>query len=133
VTLEHSQPFADQLREKIVMHGLQGFVDLRVAPLDKYQLGEETFEWFARSTISDIANIQILVIDGPPGRLAPLARYPAIPLLMDRLSEGARVFLDDAVRPAEIAIMKRWLAENQCLRESSRIGRNTMEFRVLKP
>ena len=50
-------------------------------------------------------------IDGPPEPVGPLARYPAGPNLFPRLSAGATVFLDDAVREDEKRIADRWMKE----------------------
>ncbi|MES9855801.1 MAG: hypothetical protein ABW166_04240 [Sedimenticola sp.] len=41
----------------------------------------------------------MLVIDGPSGFIQKHSRYPALPLLFDKLSNNGMVFLDDAARP----------------------------------
>ncbi len=53
----------------------------------------------------------MLVIDGPPEAVGPLARYPAGPSLFPSLSVGATVFLDDAARDDEKRIIERWQRE----------------------
>jgi hypothetical protein len=40
-----------------------------------------------------------------------LARYPALPMFFERLSESAIVLVDDASRPDEQEMIKRWLKE----------------------
>jgi hypothetical protein len=50
----------------------------------------------------------MLVIDGPSGFIQKNSRYPALPLLYSRLSDGCRVFLDDAARPEEQEIVSLW-------------------------
>jgi hypothetical protein len=52
----------------------------------------------------------MLVIDGPPGFIQHHSRYPALPLLSERLADGCVIFLDDAARADEQAIVRRWLA-----------------------
>jgi predicted O-methyltransferase YrrM len=132
ITLEHSVAYAEPLREQLKRHDLETLVDFRVAPLENHVFGSESYEWYASSTISDIEGVQLLIIDGPPGTLAPMARYPAIPLLLPRLADSALVIFDDAERAGEIAIRKRWFEENVGLQEPRSIGRNTVEFRVVK-
>ena len=53
----------------------------------------------------------MLVIDGPPQAAGTQARYPAGPLLFPRLAPGAAVYLDDAARSDEQAILRRWRSE----------------------
>ena len=38
----------------------------------------------------------------------PIARYPAVPVLLDRLSSTAAVVLDDMVRQDEQEVVRRW-------------------------
>ena len=52
----------------------------------------------------------LLVVDGPPGTVRPMARYPALPVLLNRLAADATVVMDDARRPDEQAIAERWAA-----------------------
>ena len=54
----------------------------------------------------------MLVIDGPPGFLQKHSRYPALPMLNERLAEYCAVFLDDAAREDEQELVRRWLKEN---------------------
>ena len=54
----------------------------------------------------------MLVIDGPPGFIQKNARYPALPLLFDKLSEDCVIFLDDAARHDEKEIVDLWLNEH---------------------
>jgi len=56
-------------------------------------------------------NIDLLVIDGPPGFLQKNARYPALPMLIDMLAASCTVFLDDAARQDERDIVKQWLEQ----------------------
>ena len=45
--------------------------------------------------------IDLLLVDGPPDLFGPGVRWPAVPLLRDRLGPGAAVLMDDGDRPAE--------------------------------
>ena len=57
--------------------------------------------------------IDLLVVDGPPAFAVGFAhaRYPALPVLRDRLAPGATVVLDDVERPGEQEVLRRWEGE----------------------
>ncbi len=57
----------------------------------------------------------MLVIDGPPGNLGSLARYPAGPLLMSKLNNPFTCFVDDANRTDELEIVNKWASEMPAL------------------
>jgi len=69
--------------------------------------------WYGGLTekLSD-QKIDLLIIDGPPGALQPMSRYPALPLLLPYMSEDCTIVLDDAGRDEEQEIAKRWIQEN---------------------
>ncbi len=62
-------------------------------------------KWYALSDLPDV--IDLLIIDGPPWTVHPLVRGGA-EVLFDRLSPGAIVLLDDASRPGERVVARRW-------------------------
>ena len=53
------------------------------------------------------AEIDLLVIDGPPWALNPFIRGRA-EVLFDRIRPGGMVLLDDAARPGERVVAMRW-------------------------
>jgi predicted O-methyltransferase YrrM len=53
------------------------------------------------------AEIDLLVIDGPPWTLNPFVRGRA-EVLFDRIVPGGMVLLDDAARPGERVVAQRW-------------------------
>lgn len=67
--------------------------------------------------------IDLLVVDGPPEQTAPLAREPALPRLLPRMATRWTVLLDDADRPDETEIVRRWLT----LAPRSRLSRPPAE------
>lgn len=117
VALEHDPEFAEETHRRIRDHRLEDYVEVRHAPLVDIDLEGESWRWYAPSAWSTLSEIDLLVIDGPPARTQPLARYPALPLFRERLSSGAHILLDDAKRPDEQQAMERWLTS---FRELSR-------------
>ena len=118
VSLEHLPDFADRTRILVDIHGLDKLVEVRDAPLRPIQLGETTSPWYALDTLVDLPEIDLLFVDGPPGTAGPVARYPALPVLSDRLADGAIVVLDDFRRADETTIVERWCAEIPGLAQS---------------
>lgn len=110
-SLEHDAHFARQTRLQLRRHGLDDWAEVLDAPLRAHQIGGESWPWYAHEVLPADLEIGMLAIDGPPMATRPLARYPAGPALFGRLAPGASVFLDDAARPDEQAILRRWQAE----------------------
>lgn len=50
-----------------------------------------------------------MVVDGPPESSSTLARFPALPRLIQRLAKNYIGMLDDADRPSELEIVSRWM------------------------
>lgn len=114
IGLEHHAAFATSAQENLRLHG---FVDAcaRIihAPLQVQPIGEESWQWYTPSALDAMASIDLLVIDGPPQLGNPLsfARYPALPLLKDKLHPGSLILLDDTERHDEAIIVERYLSE----------------------
>ena len=113
-SLEHSPEHARATRAELEKHGVSAFATVLDAPLEAHTIDGKQWTWYATRGLPAGA-IDMLVIDGPPRRTGPLARWPAGPLLFPRLSPGAIVLLDDAARPDEQEIVRRWRAEHPAL------------------
>jgi predicted O-methyltransferase YrrM len=113
VSLESSSEYADETRGRLEELGLAHRAAVLTAPLvDLDMPGRATQPWFDRSVLSDdVTGVDLLFVDGPVADVAPEARYPALPVLADRLSDDALVLLDDASRPDERHITELWCAE----------------------
>lgn len=108
-SLENGAGFAARTRAELERLGLSGHATVLDAPLTGYRLEAGDFQWYELSGLTP-GTIDLLVIDGPPGFLQPLSRYPALPLLHPRLAAAATVYLDDAARPDEQRILALWQA-----------------------
>jgi predicted O-methyltransferase YrrM len=78
--------------------------DLRATPLVPSP-GDWPGIWYDHGPLP--ARIDLLVIDGPPWTIHPFVRGAA-ESLFDRLPVGGTVLLDDAARPGERVIARRW-------------------------
>jgi methyltransferase family protein len=112
VTFEHDEEFASQT-DSLARHcGCANRVEIVVGPLRPHRLGGQEVLWYSGLEALDGQEpVEILVVDGPPGTTAPLARYPALPLLFPFLAPGASVFLHDGKRAAERETARRWGVE----------------------
>lgn len=108
VSLDHEQRFVDQTRTLLDEHGLGGRVTLLHAPLQLVQIDGRGYRWYAQPPELP-ESIDMLIVDGPPGELQKLSRYPAMPRLISNLDRNALVIVDDARRRDERAMVKRWL------------------------
>lgn len=115
VSLEHDQDFATKTRQLLVDHGVDDIVDVRYAPLVEQQIGDDTYLWYETDQWISLTGIELLLIDGPPASTGEFARYPAVPLLIDRVSPEVTILLDDLVRSEEKQTLERWLNENPTL------------------
>ncbi|NKX93598.1 class I SAM-dependent methyltransferase [Sanguibacter hominis ATCC BAA-789] len=106
ISLEHDPRFGNQTRQELRRLGLDDLVDLRIAPLAPFSDGEDM--WYSTQTLTDIPELDIVLVDGPPGDAQPMSRQPAFPLLARHLRDGSLIVLDDTDRPDEQAVVKSW-------------------------
>lgn len=107
-SLEHEPHFAQQTRQLLRAHGLDGWATIVDAPLVDLQGG--SMRWYSLAALPpELSPAALLVVDGPPGAGGPLARLPALERLAAHLAPAAVVLLDDADRPDEREVVDRWL------------------------
>jgi len=107
-SLENGEEYANQSRDNLKMFSLDPFATILHSPLDKVSIDESSYDWYKLTDLPDV-KIDMLVIDGPPGFIQRHSRFPALPLLFDRLAEKSIVFLDDAARAEEKQLVSMWL------------------------
>ncbi len=78
-------------------------------------------KWYHLRDVPD--TIDLLIIDGPPWAIHPFVRGAA-EVLFDRLAPGGVVLLDDASRPGERVVARRW-SENWPDMHFERMGGST--------
>lgn len=108
IALEHLVEYLERTEQALQQHGLSEIAEVRLAPLEKIDIDGMEYMWYAVSSIADLNSIDVLLVDGPPGGTGDWARYPAYPLLRERLSTGAVIAFDDARRSDEKAIVDAW-------------------------
>jgi len=115
LSLENGPEYAQATRDALRQYRLDDWAEVIDAPLIDTPLADQAFQWYDLQQLPAL-QVDMLVIDGPPGFLQPRSRYPALPLLYTRLGKGCRVFLDDAAREDERLLVAQWLAQYPTLR-----------------
>ncbi|WP_194765114.1 class I SAM-dependent methyltransferase [Microbacterium sp. UFMG61] len=109
VAIDHSELFAAKTQMHLEDTGVSAAADVVLAPLRAVEIDGKPFDWYATDWIAGVSNIALLVVDGPPAGKDPGARYPALPLLVDRLADNATIIVDDIDRPGESDMLAKWL------------------------
>ncbi len=112
ISLDHDDAYGKVTSERLLDHGLQAFGQVIHAPLKDVTIQGDGFPWYDLDQLTLEGTIDLLVVDGPPESTRSWARYPAFPLLVDRLSDEAWILVDDAGRPDERASVESWVRES---------------------
>jgi predicted O-methyltransferase YrrM len=111
ISIDHEAEFARRTRTLLTAHGLDHVAEVRDTPLRPVDVEGTEFSWYDVDGLADVDGVDLMLVDGPPGGVGPLARYPALHVLCGKLSATATVVLDDANRPDEKDVLARWQAE----------------------
>ena len=98
---QHAE-FVEKTSRWLSDHGLA--VDMRTAPL-AVAPDEWSSTWYQLYDVPE--QIDLLVIDGPHWALNPFGRGRA-EILFNRIPRGGMILLDDAARPGERVVARRW-------------------------
>ncbi len=109
ISVDHDDKFLTETEFEIQSHKLTDLTRDLHCPLTEVTVGTNTYLWYDLSLLGEIPTIDLLIVDGPPGRTQKHSRYPALPLLYDKLAEDAVVLLDDGNRKDEQEIVTLWL------------------------
>jgi predicted O-methyltransferase YrrM len=120
ISVEHDAAHARQTREMLEQADLSDRVELIHAPLVEVTVNGRSFQWYDLSRRLETLGekIDFLFVDGPPGKMQSLSRYPALPILMLHLSPRALVFVDDGAREDERKMVAMWRAADSFAFES---------------
>ena len=117
VTFEHNKKYYKKTGAELEANKLSYLVDLVHAPLIEMKIENEDYLYYScENKLSQLAAIYaertariLVLIDGPPGATGPLARLPAVPLLLNYLGKHQLdIVLDDYNREEEKETVKRW-------------------------
>jgi len=113
-SLENGPEYASKTRSYFDRYGLDDYATVIDAPLEKVEVNGTEYLWYGTGELINglvDQGINMLVIDGPPGFIQNNSRYPALPILFNKLADGCTLFLDDAARDDEQELVESWLSE----------------------
>lgn len=132
--LEHDPEYAARTQALLQEHGVVDYATVLHAPLAACALDGHTTEWYGIEALDLPTGVDLLLVDGPPESTGPEARYPAVPMLADRLATGAMIVLDDGYRPAERRIAERWAERDDIVsKKALRFERTPIAFEFRRP
>jgi hypothetical protein len=108
VALEHDPDWAETTRRLLARHGVAEYAEVRDAPLGPTSLPDHHTPWYDESALADLSEVGLVLVDGPPEGTGPRARYPMVPLLLDRLARRCTILVDDTARPGDADVVDRW-------------------------
>ncbi|MGB3404537.1 MAG: glycosyltransferase [Microcoleaceae cyanobacterium] len=108
-SLDHDHKYSQLSANLVASHRLEEYCQIYHAPLIETQIEDNSYKFYSLDKIEDIAKADMLIIDGPPASTNFLARFPAVPLLYDKLSDGCVIILDDGNRQDEKIAVDKWL------------------------
>jgi predicted O-methyltransferase YrrM len=106
MSFDSAEPFAAGTRAMLARQGLEA--EIRAAPLVPAPVGWKGL-WYGHGTLPD--TIDMLIVDGPPWATHPMGRGSAASVF-SRIAPGGIVILDDAARPGERLVARRWRREH---------------------
>lgn len=117
-SFDHDQIYATKALELLKREGLDHRVDLRVSTLEPWKdeslmlnvsnISHKEILWYSTTLMEDISNIDLVFVDGPSNQSSYFTRYPALPVLNQKLSPIAQIWMDDANRSVEMEILNMW-------------------------
>ena len=104
-SLEDSLEWKTRVARVLEHNGLTR-VRICLVPLTEYA----DFAWYEPALAQMPNEFSLVVCDGPPGSTKG-GRYGLLPVMGNRLPRGSTILLDDASRPGEMEVIKRWQQE----------------------
>lgn len=128
LSIDHLAEYAEETRRMLAFRGLEDVARVELRPLEPFEhgsleperqprkgnpekKGKELRLWYETGFLDSVrpGSVDLLLVDGPPHDTCALARWPAFPVLRDKLSSDSTVILDDVAREDEAEIIRLWL------------------------
>lgn len=117
ISFEHRKEQAAKIEQSLTAAGLQHVVELVHTPLVDYQHQDQSFlHYGCEKTLERLANLYegriakfLVLVNGPPSKTGPMARFPALPKLLNTLGTHTMdVVLGDSLGDDANTITERW-------------------------
>lgn len=110
ISIDHLEEYLESTKKEVERHGFSDMVECRLAPLETIKVDGTEYSWYSRAELSDLSEIDLLFIDGPPEYTGPNARRPAMHIMASKLNMNAVVILDDTHRESEQETIRDWIS-----------------------
>lgn len=108
ISLDHDSIYAQKTRDQLKNHNIHSLAKVKNCPLVPYEIENATWSWYDLKDLTPTGGIDMLLVDGPPVKTNKNARFPALPLLVDKLNDHATIIVHDAYRASEREILSKW-------------------------
>ena len=110
ISVEHDHEHRLRTEQFLKQTDLTEWVELIEVPLVEQVFGAMRLNWYdLKPVLSGLREkIDFLFVDGPPGKLQPFSRYPALPVLLPHLAPDAHILVDDGLRDNETKMIELW-------------------------
>lgn len=108
ISIDHDEEYSKKTKRLLEINLLTATVQVYYSPLAYYNYKGNSWLWYGEQIDELKEEIDLLVIDGPPRALQSKSRFPALPVLISKLSNKATIVLDDANRENEKEVLAMW-------------------------
>ena len=113
IAVEHDEDWVALIGARLEAEGLDRVARVVRAPLAASRRSLDGSPWYDEAVVHDALGdepVDLMICDGPPayGDDIRLARFPALPAVIDQLAPDCAIFLDDIDRGGEREIARRW-------------------------
>jgi len=108
ISIDHDGKYASVTKSYLAAHGVSDIVEMRIAPLSRRLAPDSEVPWYDTAQLTGIDDIDMLIVDGPPRTISPLARKPTFSFFRPFMRGDWIMVLDDANREGERAIIQEW-------------------------
>ena len=113
-SLEDDYDWYRLMCRQVELHDLGSRITLVYAPLEQRDFGVgDASDWYSSRSVEraleTVDHLDVLIVDGPKSQ-TDLARFPALPFLLPKMTPDTLIVLDDVNRPQEQLVLSRWQA-----------------------
>ena len=110
ISFDHDNSWGAITTRYLADNALSKFAKVIVAPLKLKRSFGQDVDWYdIDQYLSEISNIDMLIVDGPPALENQFSRLPALEAIHERLKPAAVVIVDDAQRMGERTVVDLWM------------------------
>lgn len=112
LSFDHEKKFVEATINEVSRHKFSWNPKIIYAPLSITKIKDCDFEFYETTELDSIPEIDLVFIDGPHGKNGILDRYPAIPVILNKLSMNGVIIIDDTKNfPESQKLVRMWREE----------------------